>query len=582
MRRFPLSNRRGSARSLQNAATLTVLQSEAKTTRAGFHDLPLVVGVSGHRDPPADAEPQLRERFGEVLDGLAHRYPQMPLLVLSGLAAGADIIAAEEALDRGVAVLGCLPMPQAEYEKDFSPEELQRFRRVLPRCWAVIVVGTSANREQNYVDVATFIAYYCHVLVAFWDGLPARGPGGTAEVVELRKGVLPSALGETLVAYLPDTGPVFQIVTPRRGQPPPNDSVALHEFYPQREALTAPDRKPGTSTGRREFESALARLERFNRDLGTHAPDTKAFTLADFRDRTDAAANKLQVDTLRSVQSVFIATALAAAAQLIFPTDGSFNIPSWLGIGIRIGFLIIAVLVLAIAKRSDYENRYQDYRAIAEALRVQCAWCCAGLGNRLVEASYLQMQQSELEWIRLALRTMYLITGAGTPSPDDSPTHPECLRWIDSQIEYYERSGRREERQMRYARWAMIALPVAGGVISASAGVLAFMVSHKMLLVPPAHLADTLRVLTYWGTMPFALGGMLALWIRFYVEQRGFAENTRRYHHMYAVFSAAKRRLVERARDPRKVLEELGHESLSEHAEWLILHRERPLEFVHT
>ena len=78
-----------------------MLQLKAKTTRADFNDLPLVVGVSGHRDPPADAEPQLRERFGEVLDGLARRYPSMSLLVLSGLAAGADIIAAEEAIDRG-------------------------------------------------------------------------------------------------------------------------------------------------------------------------------------------------------------------------------------------------------------------------------------------------------------------------------------------------------------------------------------------------------------------------------------------------------------------------------------------------
>jgi hypothetical protein len=90
------------------------------------------------------------------------------------------------------------------------------------------------------------------------------------------------------------------------------------------------------------------------------------------------------------------------------------------------------------------------------------------------------------------------------------------------------------------------------------------------------------QTLTYLATMPFALGGMLALLIRFYEQQRGFTENARRYQHMFTVFDAARRRLRDRIGDPRKVLEQLGHEALSEHAEWLILHRDRPLSFVHT
>jgi len=545
-------------------------------------DLPLVVGVTGHRDPPEETEATLRERFREILLRLKRRYPEMPLLVLSGLAAGADMVAAEEAIQLDVAVMGCLPMPQTEYEKDFTPHERDRFRRVLPRCWDITVVGTSERREQNYMDVATFIAYYCHLLVAFWDGLGARGPGGTAEVVELRRGGVPIVLGEALVAYMPDTGPVFQIVTPRKGKALPPDCFSIHELYPKRDLPETRSRARDESAGQSEFENALAHLQRFNHDLDAQHAPAGPRTLADFRDRTDAVANGLQRRTLRSVQSVYIATALAGAVQLIFPTDGSFNIPTWEGITIRIAFLAIAIVMLVIAKRSDYENRYQDYRAIAEALRVQTAWCSAGLRGRLVEASYLQMQQNELEWIRLALRTIYLITGAGKACADDSPLHEECKRWIDGQIHYYEKSGTREQKHLQIARRAMIVLPVAGGLISAAAGVAAWLVSHKMIAVQPADSAALLHSLAYWATMPFALGGMLALWIRFYIQQRGLAENARRYQHMLAVFAGGKRRLGEGVRDPQKVLEELGHESLSEHAEWLILHRERPLEFVHT
>jgi hypothetical protein len=503
----------------------------------------------------------------------------MPLLVLSGLAAGADILAAEEALDRGITVLGCLPMPQAEYEKDFTPAELLRFRSVLARCWDVIVVGSSEKREHNYVDVADFIAYYCHVLVAFWDGLQARGPGGTAEVVELRKSGLPSIVGEALVAYVPDTGPVFQIVTPRKDRPKPRDCFSIHATYPPRPGWNTTNVKQ--ATGEEAFDRAIAHLERFNRDLASESVPAGQNQLASLRDRTDAAANSLQRKTTLSLQSVYAVTALAGATQLVLPTDGSFHIPSWAGIVAKVGFLAIAFIVVAIAKRSDFENRYQDYRAIAEALRVQYAWYCAGLRAPLVEASYLEMQQSELEWIRLALRTAYLITGASTASADSSVDHPECIRWIDGQLEYYRKAGKREERHLRGAQRFMVGAAVGGAIVSAAAAILAWMFSHNSLPVSSAHHATTLHALAYWSTMPFALGSLLALLARFYAQQRGFAENARRYHHMFVVFDAAKRRLRERGRDPRKVLEQLGHESLSEHADWLILHRERPLSFVH-
>ncbi|HEY7993410.1 MAG TPA: hypothetical protein VID24_04335 [Candidatus Eremiobacteraceae bacterium] len=491
----------------------------------------------------------------------------MQLLVVSGLAAGADLIAAEEAVDLGLAVLGCLPMPQAEYERDFAAEELERFRRVLPRCTDIIVVGTAERREQGYIDVGNFIAYYAQVLVAFWDGLPARGPGGTAHVVELRRRGLPSVVGDELVAYMPDVGPVIQIVTPRAHQPAPADCFAEKTIHPE---------------GSGDFERAITHIERFDRDLSESPPSSKRNRLAALADRADAAANRLQAHTLRSLRSVYVAAALAGAAQLVLPADGSFGIPSWAGIAARIGFLAIAFAVFAFAKRGDFENRYQDYRAIAEALRVQYAWWCAGLRTRLVEASYLQMQQSELAWIRSALRTAYLVTGSATAKPDSSSSDPECSRWIEGQIDYYERAGELEAAHMAQAQRAMRVTAIGGAVISAAAGLAAWAISHHWINSPVASGASMVRVLTYWAAMPVAVGSLLALLIRFYVQQRAFAENARRYQLMFTVFDAARRRLREGIDDPRRILEQLGHEALSEHAEWLILHRDRPLTFVHT
>ncbi len=54
-------------------------------------------------------------------------------------------------------------------------------------------------------------------------------------------------------------------------------------------------------------------------------------------------------------------------------------------------------------RRREWQNRFQDYRALAEAMRVQLFW---GLVAPPIAASdnYLRKQSGDLGWIRLALR----------------------------------------------------------------------------------------------------------------------------------------------------------------------------------
>ena len=71
----------------------------------------------------------------------------------------------------------------------------------------------------------------------------------------------------------------------------------------------------------------------------------------------------------------------------------------------------VAVLILSFSIVVRYirtrtlqrQEKGQDYRALAEGLRVQMFWCLAGLGQS-VPANYLQRQRSELDWVRAAIR----------------------------------------------------------------------------------------------------------------------------------------------------------------------------------
>ncbi|MCZ2097334.1 MAG: hypothetical protein LC121_13945, partial [Anaerolineae bacterium] len=57
--------------------------------------IPLVIGVTGHRDLVDSEVPAIRERARGFLQGLHERWPHTPIVVASQLAEGADLLVAE-------------------------------------------------------------------------------------------------------------------------------------------------------------------------------------------------------------------------------------------------------------------------------------------------------------------------------------------------------------------------------------------------------------------------------------------------------------------------------------------------------
>ncbi|HTU68898.1 MAG TPA: hypothetical protein VMF11_01140 [Candidatus Baltobacteraceae bacterium] len=505
--------------------------------------IPLIVAVTGHRDIAAGADASLRERFGELIDQLARQYRWTPLTLLCGLRPGAEILAAEEALARGIPVIAALPMARERYEATFNQQEVARFRAVLAQCERVETVGA---------ELPVHLAYYGDIVVLFWDGV--EGSDETiAEVVTMRKSGIPSRHA-ILGTYVPDVGPAYQIVTPREGQPAPRGAFTLEP--------RCPDRFDGDKTCEHDFLAALDRYNDFDRDLSATPGDARTTSLADLMKRIDGAANRLQIWHLRIVQGLYILAFLAGAAQLV--NEGPR------GLEIKLGVLALAFACFVVARRFDFENRYQDYRALAEALRVQQAWRAAGLHLR-VESEYLRMQQDELSWIRMALRTIYLLY----VHDSHLEKNPAAVSgWIDDQRTYYANATHRQQQLAR--RYIVL-----GRMLTFLALAFSIPAAVALLMKYPGPWTPSLT------SVPVAVAALAALLLRFYVQQRGFQENARRYHHMLFVFDYAQRRIAGMdSTSPKdaydKTVGDLGKEALAEHASWLVLHRERPLNFVAT
>jgi hypothetical protein len=105
-------------------------------------------------------------------------------MLISGLAEGADTVAAEEALEAGWILQGALALPLDELRNDYSPEGYARLSRLLPSCHQVVEVsGARVSRPICYARLGQYLKHAASSLIAVWDGVDSDRAGGTAHTV---------------------------------------------------------------------------------------------------------------------------------------------------------------------------------------------------------------------------------------------------------------------------------------------------------------------------------------------------------------------------------------------------------------
>jgi hypothetical protein len=159
-----------------------------------FPSTALRVGITGSRSLADDQIQRLTDALQALFDRLVTHIvtlatPGQPRLrFISPLARGADRLAAQAALAYGFSLHVPMPFPEADYEKDFdTPEDLAEFRAL--RAGAEDgVLALDGDREaaldRSYEAVGRYVVDHSDLVIAIWNGAPAAGRGGTAEIVE--------------------------------------------------------------------------------------------------------------------------------------------------------------------------------------------------------------------------------------------------------------------------------------------------------------------------------------------------------------------------------------------------------------
>ena len=248
--------------------------------------LPLIFGVSGHRDLVVADVPRLHKHLSKIFAAFRAAYPHTPFQLLSPLAEGADRLTAEVALTSEIGLLVPLPMKQQEYERDFqTAKSLAEFRALLAMAesrWEMPMVANphTENRTRQYAEVGDFIARHSHVLILLWDGSDNKKIGGTAWVRKRREHWV-NAASSPFHGIVPlGYGPTIRVVTPRAsGRPPRPRPATIGKLPPSAEEFAVTLSKQLSSQRGRNKHKCLPlyqlvywAIDRFNANVPASAP----------------------------------------------------------------------------------------------------------------------------------------------------------------------------------------------------------------------------------------------------------------------------------------------------------------------
>jgi hypothetical protein len=569
--------------------------------------LHLSVGLTAHRDLVPEEEPFLRAQVRAFFRRLQSDFPALPLRLMSALAEGGDQLVAEEALALGVELMVVLPMPAAEYERDFAtPASLARYHALLARGRVrvlPIAPGNDADsiavrgeaRNLQYAQLGMFLSSHCQVLLALWDGRPSLATGGTAQVVEfhLRNAmpglsvtqIAPNLLADDesdLVFHLPCSRRIAGApATQATEAPDAGDARAFHPRW-----LTLDGEFDGTGPMPPHYQHVFGQMQTFNTDATRHARGIAAggVSLLDAGspeatpavreiDALFRAADWLAVHFRRRVRSSLLCTHLLAAGMGLCFILFSDEHAGRLWIAVFLLMFLAGVAVKQVGRRREWHRKYLDYRGLAEGMRVQLYWRIGGVetpaNSSLGYDSFLQKQDVDLSWIRHAMRATGQFRGA-TRAGDAQALAWVVSHWVGAgdgsgQLGYYQEGSRRRERAYRLtARLGDLAL--AGGLL----GAVALLVGDRAMGA-----AAQAQLLVAMGLLPLLAGIREA-----YSYKKADKELIKQYRFMTRLFESCRERLDRAGSDAetRQLLRALGSACLEEHAEWILLHRERPLE----
>lgn len=408
--------------------------------------IPVVIGVTGHRNIVDEDKPAIKERVKESLKEIQALckgkggQQDTPVIMLNGFAEGADMLCAEAAFELGIDVYALLPCPKERYIDSFDNEVdknklypyLERTKR------QIIAPDVEKNREwlkkngdisddsYEYRQLGIYMAEHSHILIALWDGNPPKSQFGCG-TVEVIKFALEHKFLDSDHLFKPGTindSAVVWIKSRRKGDGSAADITKKWLASNLAGVTCQADNEYVVSDNPPEYlKDIIEKTKEYNEEE-VSVSDTKIKLwerideLDDYRKNLRyhyAKADELsygrnQVPYNRILLLLAILGTIVACTFLIYD-DASLPFmifPCTVVIGIIVGLCYFG-------GKKGFHKKYIEYRALAEALRIQF-YMSMCLNEREIITSvcdlYSWSQKVDMVWIDKAVQALSVINSS--------------------------------------------------------------------------------------------------------------------------------------------------------------------------
>jgi len=232
----------------------------SKTININDLKIPLIIGVTGHRDIAEEDKEKLEEKISDIFEYILYKYKNTPIILLTPLADGADRIVAKVALNEKfrdkITISVPLPFDEQTYQTTFGVT-VKKEGKYLEEL-VVITQEGSINEYDSFIDridnqintfvptkipmlfdkdeydkldeeekkavrykqyslVGEYVAIHSHILIALQNPCSEGKNGGTAEIVNKKLSGEYEYINTTREnVNIPERGIVYRILTPRK------------------------------------------------------------------------------------------------------------------------------------------------------------------------------------------------------------------------------------------------------------------------------------------------------------------------------------------------------------------------------
>lgn len=590
--------------------------------------IPIVFGVTGHRDIRNEDKVKLVVAIKEYFKKFAKKYPETPLILLSPLAEGADRLAARSFLELNTEpefekdkerfkLIVPLPMSLKEYMCDFREESsIKEFNELinmaeyyveLPKVKSenCFTLKDPEGRKKQYAQLGAYIVQNSQVLLALWDGVENELEGGTACIVRYHRNGVPEEYKRKHNPFNSvETGPVYHILTPRESSKTIPENLFMEKYkYPDfwKKIYTDKSVDQVEIEANKFYDNIFNRFNQLNKDINNNHSLLKESSISSKKDliNPDNYDNvNADLENIADYYSVFdvLATKYSDKRVFVLRVNLILIVFAVLCFQVFLEFLnhplvlllyplslIVGIILYFNAKSKEFDKKHEDYRSMAEAIRIHFHWSFNDI-NESINDYLLSKHKGELEWIRQCISNILLITNKLNSDTDTVlPFKMDVKRWtlehwINNQITYFkEKSKYNDAKEKTYKKLSIFSYAL--GFIS-----VLILLSLKIFYSPNDTLFNIPEIIFY-HIFVVLIGFSLAILgtTKNYVEKMSFLELSQQYSIMMGIYQRAAIEIEKNIEINNheiiiNTLINLGKEALNENTDWLLLHRSHNLE----